>query len=498
MAGSRRRRRLNCHAVLALTAALAVGASALARADGEGPGTARPRSAFARNLPLIFDSEHIALSILGDSLEVRGRYLLRCQGRGEGEIPLLYPFPRDSLLGGWRFLSLDVRAGLAGDALPARWEAVPHTAAVRWWLPPCPGDTLVAEAVYRQALRGEYARYIVTTTRAWERPLRRAEFEIRLPAGAEPLEFSFPFAPAAEAPGLYRYEAADFLPDHDITVRWRAAAVEIPFRLQHGKVILPVRVGDSRELRIILDTGMTFDGLLITNGALADSLPLAGAVAAQLGGAGSGAAQSALMVEGADFRAGALEFTGQRLVVLQSDAMRGFANDGVCGQSLFGHYAVKLDYARSVIVLHEPGAFSPDSSWTALPLSFKAHGVPWLEVAVSISGADSVLLAAYLDLAASETLELLTGESQRFALPAGREAVYLGRGLGGDIHGERGQIAWVQLGPLRVEQVKAAFVPAALRSKQPGAEAVVGGGLLCRFHCVFDYAGAQLFLKPPD
>lgn len=479
--------------------ALAVGialAGDLAAADESPPRS--PRSAFARSLPLIFDSEQIALTVLGDSLEVRGRYLLRCQGRGGGEIPLLYPFPRDSLLGGWRFVSLAVRAGAAAPPAPARWEIVPRSDAVRWWLPPCASDTLIAEAVYRQALRDDYARYIVTTTRAWERPLRRAEFEIRLPAGAEPVEFGFPFTAVAGEPGLYRYEATDFLPDHDITVRWRPAAIEIPFRLAHGKVILPVTVGDSRELRVILDTGMTWDGLLITNPALRDSLPLHGAVEAQLGGAGGSNAQRALMLEPATFRIGKLELAGQRLLVLAGELMRGFANDGVCGQSLFGHYAVELDYAAGRLRLHAPGSFAGDSTWTALPLRFTEHGVPALDIAVGIAGEDSVVLAGYVDLAASESLELLTGDGQRFALPAVREAAYLGRGLGGDIHGERGEIAWVALGPLRVEYPLATFVPAALRSRQAGAEAVVGGGLLCRFHCVFDYAAARLYLKVAD
>lgn len=492
MAGSACLQGIDCRAA-ALAAALMLGQPAAAHADGALPAAAR-----ARSLPLVFDSERIALSIVGDSLEVRGSYVLLCGGEGRQSLPLFYPFPRDSLLGGWRFVSLAVSAGAAAPALPARWEPVPRTAAVRWWLPPCASDTLIAEAVYRQALLGDYARYIVTTTRAWERPLRRAEFEIRLPAGAEPLGFSFPFAPSTEEPGLYRYEAAEFLPDHDITVRWRAAAMEIPFRLEHGKVILPVRVGNSRALRIILDTGMTWDGLLITNPALRDSLALAGAVEAQLGGAGGGGAQRALMLESVEFRVGELACRDQRLVVLAGDALRGFANDGVCGQSLFGHYAVELDYARSLLRLHAPGGFAADSSWTALPLRFTEHGVPALDIAIGIAGADSVALAAYIDLAASETIELLTGEGQRFALPAAREAAYLGRGLGGDIHGERGEIAWVGLGPLRVEHPLATFVPAAQRSRQAGAEAVVGGALLARFHCVFDYAAARLYLKPLD
>jgi hypothetical protein len=38
--------------------------------------------------------------------------------------------------------------------------------------------------------------------------------------------------------------------------------------------------------------------------------------------------------------------------------------------------------------------------------------------------------------------------------------------------------------------------PAAVRSKQQGADAVVGNGLLSRFDVVFDYAHQKLHLRP--
>jgi hypothetical protein len=210
-------------AALALAAALAIGAAA-AKVAADPPGGLAPRRP-AAPFALLFDSEHICLSIVGDSLEVRGTYVLLCAGEGPAAMPLFYPFPHDSLLGGFRMVSLALRGGLAdpgeGGALASRWEAVPGIWAVRWWLPPCPGDTLVATSVYRQALRSEYARYIVTTTRAWGQPLRHARFEIRLPAGAEPIDFSFPFERSEHEADLYTYAADEFFPDHDIIVRWR-------------------------------------------------------------------------------------------------------------------------------------------------------------------------------------------------------------------------------------------------------------------------------------
>jgi hypothetical protein len=208
---------------VALAAAAAVALTApgpAASAAGEGAGRRDP---LAGAFPLSFDSERIRLEVVGDSLEVRGTYILLCRGRGETPIPLFYPFPRDTLLGGFRMVSLEFRTSASdtAGASAGRWESVPGIFAVRWWIPPCQSDTLVAESVYRQALRADYARYIVTTTRAWGRPLKRAAFEIRLPAGAEPIEFSFPFERGEGKEAVYRYEATDFLPDRDIVVRWQ-------------------------------------------------------------------------------------------------------------------------------------------------------------------------------------------------------------------------------------------------------------------------------------
>ncbi len=178
--------------------------------------------------PVRFDSERIRLHIVGDSLEVRGTYYFVCERRTQREIPLFYPFPDDSLLGGARMVALaartappDTTRGAARPSAPARWESLPRVHGVRWWMPPCMGDTLVAESVYRQRLHREYARYIVTSTRAWNRPLRRALFEIHLPDGATPTEFSFPFT-KREGNGqiYYTFEADSFFPDRDIVVRW--------------------------------------------------------------------------------------------------------------------------------------------------------------------------------------------------------------------------------------------------------------------------------------
>jgi hypothetical protein len=117
-------------------------------------------------------------------------------------------------------------------------------------------------------------------------------------------------------------------------------------------IILPATVGGSRPLQIILDSGMAYDGLLIYNSALVDSIDLPNPVRANVGGAGSGPPATALVADSMSFQVGDVLFEGQRVILLEGDAMKGFPSDGVCGYSLFGSYAVEIDYDCLEIVLH--------------------------------------------------------------------------------------------------------------------------------------------------
>lgn len=185
------------------------------------PGTLpEPHGPLATSFPMAFDSEWVRLYIQEDTVEVRGTYWLLCRRRLDHPLPLFYPFPQDSLLGGARLVSAQARSGGAAPQ-SLRVDDLPQAPGVRLWAPPCTADTLRIDAVYRQQARAGYARYVVTTTRAWDRPLRRARFEIHLPRGAHPVGFSFPFrAQESDSGGPYIFEADSFLPDHDIEVRW--------------------------------------------------------------------------------------------------------------------------------------------------------------------------------------------------------------------------------------------------------------------------------------
>ncbi len=270
----------------------------------------------------------------------------------------------------------------------------------------------------------------------------------------------------------------------------------LPIKTLHHKSLITVKIGDLIIPDILLDTGYAFDGLMIYNPDYNDSLHFVDAMKVKIPGAGSGEPSIALMVDSAAFSLGKMALNNQRLLIMQSNTFKGFPSNGIIGYSIFGHYMTEVDYDHNIMTLHEYGQFEPDSSWKPVPMYFKNNKIPWIDVSVVIDREDPVQLFTYIDFAAAEVIELLQRNNMKFALPEETVDVYLGRGLSGDIYGQRGQIARLIIGPYTMTDIEAAIAPANVRSKQINADAVIGSGALHRFNVIFDYAGKKLYLKP--
>lgn len=270
----------------------------------------------------------------------------------------------------------------------------------------------------------------------------------------------------------------------------------VPFTVQRDVTLVTARVGNVEIPGIILDTGMPYDGLLIFNPAYRDSLDLAGAARARIGGAGSGEAATALLLDSAGFRIGPVAMAGQRVILLDTHPFQGSAANGVVGYSLLGHYVTELDYDAQVMTLHRPGAFVPDGGWRKVPLSFKGNETPWIDIEVATDSGPPVTLHAYIDLASRTAVEVLVRPGMKVAAPPEGAAKHVGTGLSGDVEGATGRIPALTVGGHALKDVAAVFSPAAVRSKQEGADAIVGNAALRRFNLVFDYAGRALYVKP--
>lgn len=278
----------------------------------------------------------------------------------------------------------------------------------------------------------------------------------------------------------------------------RQDRLEIPFTVERNRIMLPVRVNNSRELNIILDTGMHFEGLLLYNIQPQDTVVLKNTIDVDVPGAGSGPPAKAVKADSMSFFIGAVEFPDQSVIMLENDMMEGFSSKGVTGYTLFGRYAVEIDYDRSIITLHEPEALRVDPSWEMLPVTFKDNNIPWIDAAINIKGEKEIPVSLYIDLASSDALEMLVRDNMKFSLPEKLDSAYLGRGLSGDIYGHTGWIASLKIGSYYLEHVKTAFAPAEIRSKQKDADGIIGNNALRRFNVLFDYRASRLYIKPNE
>jgi hypothetical protein len=268
-----------------------------------------------------------------------------------------------------------------------------------------------------------------------------------------------------------------------------------PFEIQANRIIFPMKIGDSSELMILLDTGLTFEGVYLFHEEKIEELGLTDGVEEDVAGAGADDPSSSVLKEGATLNVGGIEFQDQRIYVSRSPRTQSFPRDGVAGWTLLGNYVVEIDHNTMTIALYDKSSFEPDPSWDPIEMTLR-HNIPWIDLGISVGGEEETPAEVYIDLGAGDALLLLVRPEMKFPMPEGMESKYIGTGLSGDIYGDVGKVASVRIGSHRLKNVVTAFPDAEVRSKQEGADGIVGSDLLRRFNVIFDYDRSRIYLKP--
>jgi hypothetical protein len=259
--------------------------------------------------------------------------------------------------------------------------------------------------------------------------------------------------------------------------------------------MVPVWLEGSDTLQVILDTGMPIVGIYVFHEDFAESLDPEEAMEVRVPGAGSGEASTALLFDSLTVNVGGMPIPGQMVLVSRSETTQGFPRGGVIGKTLFGSYAVEIDYDESVLRLHDPADYSLDTTWTPIPIVLRKD-IPFLEASIAVAGEDEVPVTLYIDLASEEALELLVKPDMKFPVPEDAEERYIGTGLSGDITGKLGLVDSLRIGPFVLYDVPAEFAAAKVRSKQEGADGILADDALRRFNVVLDNTNQVMYLKP--
>jgi hypothetical protein len=77
-----------------------------------------------------------------------------------------------------------------------------------------------------------------------------------------------------------------------------------------------------------------------------------------------------------------------------------------------------------------------------------------------------------------------------------QQELLLGTGLSGGVRGSDGHIRLLAFGGFKLYDVPAGFSPAEIRSKQEGADGIIGNDALRRFNLIFDYSRGLRYLRP--
>jgi hypothetical protein len=163
-----------------------------------------------------FVSESIVIRVAGDSCQVEGIYVFANPAPERAVTTLLYPFaishglPPPVTVGVWEETT--------GEPLPYR-EA---SGALQFSISVASGQAKTVHVQYWQRTPEATMTYLLSTTRHWNAPLDKALFTIEVP-DAYRLQSSTYALSEAHRRGeisLYRFERRQFLPSHDLTIRW--------------------------------------------------------------------------------------------------------------------------------------------------------------------------------------------------------------------------------------------------------------------------------------
>jgi len=280
----------------------------------------------------------------------------------------------------------------------------------------------------------------------------------------------------------------------------------VPFDLFANHVLVPVEIDGRGPFRLILDTGMPYDGVVLFAGSRVDSLLGTGAAGAPASCAVADANADACGGGGGQTTNALLDLSGvaiedQTVTVVPSpwpaaDAPYAVA-EGIIGRSVFGRYVVRIDYDRKVVTLFDPGEFHGAEGGETRAIPRDEFGIPQVECEITLADGRSIAARLVLDTGASHALSLRVGSDEAIVVPEGAVAGRLGRTMYGEVTGHFGRVSSLRLGRLQLDDVVTSFSSGApVFAPEEKKHGNLGNGSLRRFLVTIDYSTDTLILEP--
>lgn len=176
----------------------------------------------------------------------------------------------------------------------------------------------------------------------------------------------------------------------------------------------------------------------------------------------------------------------------------GISVNGVIGYKFFENYLVSIDYQKSKLTVYDrnPKNLKIVNDYTALDITLE-NGKPYVKAQL-FNNDESKWSKLLVDTGNSDAVWVFENHKGAISLPQENFDDFLGKGFSGDIYGKRAIIDKVSLADFSFLRPYAAF-PDSLSirhvNKTRARSGSVGGELLRRFNCVFDYKNNKIYIR---
>lgn len=158
--------------------------------------------------PIDFCKEDVTIRILDGRVRVTGVYFFENLTDIGKRIKFYYPFPVDS---NHHF----------PDSISLGYPFEKDSAGIYFWLPIGPNSIDSFSITYEQEIREPFFRYVTTTTKAWKRPIKEANFTIIAPETLA-INANYVFSEPKKIDGNFFYliPINNLFPEEDLIIRW--------------------------------------------------------------------------------------------------------------------------------------------------------------------------------------------------------------------------------------------------------------------------------------
>ncbi|MFL5563344.1 MAG: aspartyl protease family protein [Gemmatimonadaceae bacterium] len=274
-----------------------------------------------------------------------------------------------------------------------------------------------------------------------------------------------------------------------------------PFEFEDARLFVPVKLADSATRWMILDTGAS-PTILDANVAAALGLTVTPA------GSTTGAGTNSLRVGRArsvSLRVGGVPLGPTDVSVSEIDSLlapsQGRHAPGIIGSRFFLEHVVEIDFARSVVEVHDPATYRYDGRGIALPMTLN-NGVPLIAGRMTAPDGTVIPMRLLVDLGAKSTLlvsEHFIAEQALMPRFPNRVVSPLGAGVGGTTRYAFTRLPELALGSggdaLVTDSIVAGLsVGGTLRTDW--YDGLLGADFLQRYRVIFDYSRKRVILEP--